>query len=76
MHTREQARAHILEVVTRSPNGRVRPVFLGRTVLSECDSPRETFRQALGDLIRARKLVYTYRDPCSFVETPPAEDLR
>ena len=76
MSTPDHVRSHILEVVTRAPNRRIRPVFLGRTLRRECHPSKAAVRKALGDLIRARKLVYTYRDPCSFVEIPPEGGAR
>ncbi len=68
-----QVKARILEIVSRTQKRRVRPVLLERALKRELEFTGKEFKQALNDLVKARRLVYTYRDPCSFLEIPAAE---
>ena len=66
------AKARILEIVSRTSNRRVRPVLLERALRREFGFTVKEFKRALYDLVKAHRLVYTYRDPCSFLEIPAA----
>ncbi len=48
----------------------MRPIALERLLRKEGPSSRQEIRKALNALVRSGSLVYTYRDPCSFVEIP------
>lgn len=66
----EQIRKEIMEMVTAAENQRQRPYSLVRTVSSDLGVPIFRVKKVLKDLLKERKLVFTYRDPCSFVEIP------
>ena len=73
MYPDEKIRAYLLDVVSRSPKHRIRPRNLEHAARDERGISRNSFRRALSALVGEKKLVYTYRDPCSFVEIPEVE---
>ena len=72
MHTIGQLKSRILDVVSRAPDRRIRPIDLERTIVGKGDSSKAVLKQALNALVEAAELIYTYRDPCSFLELPIA----
>jgi hypothetical protein len=73
MHTVERIQERILDLVASSPDRRIRPIDLERRVVEEGESSKQAVKLALDELVRAKRLVYTYRDPCSFLEIPVVE---
>ena len=73
MFTDQEVVSRILSVVSSAPNKRIRPIDLERVLLDEGAPSKETIKEALSGLMLAGELVYTYRDPCSFVELPAIE---
>ena len=74
-----QIRKKIMEVVTAAEDQRQRPHSLVMTVSSDLEVPIFRVKKVLENLLKERKLVFTYRDPCSFIELPlndPARDSR
>jgi len=65
-----QIKKKIMEMVTTAENQRQRPYSVVRTVSDDLRVPIFRVKRALEDLLKERKLVFTYRDPCSFVEIP------
>ena len=65
-----QIKKRIMEMVITAENQRQRPYSVLRTVSDRMEVPMFRVKKALEDLLKARKLVFTYRDPCSFVEIP------
>ena len=65
-----QIRKEIMEMVTAAENQRQRPYSLVRIVSSDLGVPIFRVKKVLEDLLKERKLLFTYRDPCSFVEIP------
>jgi hypothetical protein len=76
MSQSEQIRQRIMEMVTTAENQRQRPYSVVRTVSDNLGVPIFRVKRALEDLLKERKLVFTYRDPCSFVEMPINDMLR
>jgi hypothetical protein len=76
MRTHEQIEERILEVVSDQPNQRIRPVTLERELREELGISLHAIKAALNDLVQEESLVFTYRDPCSYVEIPVAESHR
>lgn len=74
MHTIGELKSRILDVVSKAPDRRIRPIDLERTIVGEGESSKTELKEALNALVEAQKLVYTYRDPCSFVEVPNVEN--
>jgi hypothetical protein len=70
MHASGQIKARILAIVSGTTNRRIRPLALERQVQDELEVSKAEIRTALLDLMRRERLVYTYRDPCSYVEIP------
>ena len=65
-----QIRKKIMEMITTAENQRQRPYSVLKTVSTNLGVPIFKVKRALEDLLKERKLVFTYRDPCSFVEIP------
>jgi DNA-binding GntR family transcriptional regulator len=66
----ESVKEHILTLVTEAEHQRLRPHELHEGLRRSLGASRVTIQRSLNDLIREGKLVFTYRDPCSYVETP------
>jgi hypothetical protein len=76
MNTREETRTKIMEIVSGALNQRIRPFELERKLEREHSLALSTIKHALRELVDARELVYTYRDPCTYVEIPVTESAR
>lgn len=76
MDTRKQIEDRILEIVSNQPNKRIRPITLERELREELRVPLHEIKEALNDLMEEESLVFTYRDPCSYVEVPTLESRR
>jgi hypothetical protein len=63
----------IMEIVTAAEDQRQRPFSVVKTVSDTLGVPIFRVKKALESLIKERRLVFTYRDPCSFVEIPIKE---
>jgi G:T-mismatch repair DNA endonuclease (very short patch repair protein) len=70
MSTYDDVKDRLLQLVVRAKDQRVRPHELEKMVESEFQLSRYTVSEALKDLVREGELVFTYRDPCSYVEFP------
>jgi hypothetical protein len=66
----EQIRKKIIEMITAAEDQRQRPHSVVMTVSSDLEIPIFRVKKVLENLVKERKLVFTYRDPCSFVEMP------
>ena len=71
-----QIRQKIMEMVIGAENQRQRPHSLVKTVSHNSGVPIFRVKKILENLIKERKLVFTYRDPCSFVEIPMTDISR
>ena len=65
-----QIKQKIMEMVTTAENQRQRPHSVVRTVSDILGVPIFRVKTVLEDLLKERRLVFTYRDPCSFIEIP------
>jgi len=70
MQTSGQIKARILAIVSGASKHRIRPIDLERTLLGEGEASKTAIKRALNELVQAKRVVYSYRDPCSFVEMP------
>ena len=70
MDQSERIREKIMEMVIAAKDQRQRPHSLVKTVSDNWGVPIFRVKKVLENLIKERKLVFTYRDPCSFVEIP------
>ena len=70
MDQSERIREKIMEMVIAAKDQRQRPYSLVKTVSDNSGVPIFRVKKVLENLIKERKLVFTYRDPCSFVEIP------
>jgi hypothetical protein len=73
INSNDRIQDHIMKMVAGSRNHRIRPRELEKTLSVEEEVPVSTIKKALRELIQKGKLVFTYRDPCSFVEIPAGE---
>jgi len=70
MNRFEQIKAEIMEMVFNSEYHRLRPHEIEKSLFLKMDVHSYTAKEALEELIKEGVLVYTYRDPCSYVEYP------
>ncbi len=76
MNLSERTKEQIMSLVSSSQDQRVRPFELERTLTKKFGIPLFSVKEALKDLIEEEKLVYTYQDPCSYVEISVAKNHR
>jgi hypothetical protein len=76
MRSNEKIKTLILSLVTGSMKQRLRPFTLEQTVMRKTGASLDEVKRALNELMREEELVYSYRDPCSYVEVPVIENLR
>ena len=65
-----EIKRQIMTLVSEAENQRRRPHELHESLLHSSGVSRSAIQQALNDLVREGNLVFTYRDPCSYVEIP------
>jgi len=73
MNAHEETRKRIMEAVWETPNRRIRPIDLEQKLKQEHGFAFSTIKNALKELVGEGALVFTYRDPCSYVEIPVEE---
>ena len=62
----------VVAMVREARNGRLRPHVVVNTIAHRAGVSRATAKLTMVGLISRGRLVYTYRDPCSFVELSSA----
>jgi len=60
----------LLDLVASSKNQRLRPSEAKRVLARELDISGLAVHEVVKDLVEEGDLVYSYRDPCSYVEIP------
>ena len=70
MDQTEEVKEKIMDLVACARNQRLRPHEVERTLLASLGVPGDTAKTALKELIEEERLVYSYHDPCSYVEIP------
>ena len=70
MDQAEEIKQKLMEMVIAAKDQRFRPCSLVKTVSENSRVPIFRVKKILENLLKERKLVFTYRDPCSFVEIP------
>jgi len=73
MNQRDQLIGEIMVMVSGARDQRLRPHEIQKALAAKYAVTLSTVKSALESLVEREKLVYTYRDPCSFVEIPCAE---
>jgi hypothetical protein len=73
MDAHEQARERIMGTVLGDPHQRIRPIDLEQKLEHEHGLARPAIKAILKELVDEGELVFTYRDPCSYVEIPVEE---
>ena len=71
MFVNEDIKERIMNFVGHATDNRMRPIELHRKLLQQPGLGLYTIKLACKELVDEGKLVYTYRDPCSYVEIPP-----
>jgi len=70
MNEYEMHRERVMELVGSAPNQRMRPNDLKRQLAQESGPSMYVVNEIIKDLVEDEDLVYTYRDPYSYVEIP------
>lgn len=70
MTEHEQMKDKLLDLVASSPNQRLRPIDAEQVVAKEFDMSTSAINEVVKELVEDGDLVYTYRDPCSYLEIP------
>jgi hypothetical protein len=68
----ELIKEKIMEMVAEEGRQRLRPHQIEKAIREQMGGGPLPVKKALADLVHEQRLVYTYRDPCSFVEIPSA----
>jgi len=70
---RDQLIGEIMVMVSGARDQRLRPHEIQKVLAVKYAVPLSSVKRALESLVEREKLVFTYRDPCSFVEIPCAD---
>ena len=73
MNAHEETKERIMEAVSGAPDQRIRPIDLERKLKKEHGLAPAALKDVLKELMGEEELVFTYRDPCNYVEIPAAE---
>lgn len=71
----DRLKEEIVALISAAPNQRLRPHEVGKGLAHKLEISRHTVREAIRTLTVEGRLVFTYRDPCSFVEVTPLGEL-
>ena len=63
-------RERLMDLVAAAQNHRMQPGKLGQRLAQEAGFSAQTARELIKKMIEDGDLVYSYRDPCSYVEIP------
>jgi len=63
-------------IVSSAKNKRIRPFELEKMLSKKFGISVVPVKEALKDLVLDEKLVFTYQDPCSYIEIPVIESHR
>jgi hypothetical protein len=74
MNAHEETKERIMEAVWGAQNQRIRPIDLEKKLEQEHGLAPSTIKGELKELVDEGELVFTYRDPCSYVEIPVEEN--
>lgn len=66
----EQLKESLMEMVSSSRHQRLRPTDAKQALAREMGLSTFSVNEALKALVEEGELVYSYRDPCSYVEIP------
>ena len=73
MNETEQIEKEILMLVSFSKEQRLRPNAVEKELVRKLGISLSRIKLVLNDLVKKRELVYTYRDPYSYLEIPRLE---
>jgi len=73
MIQREKLIGEIMVMVSSAREHRLRPHEIQKVLAKKFSIPLSTVKNALAELVARARLVFTYRDPCSYVEIPDHE---
>lgn len=65
-----QMRNHILDMIADAKEQRFRPIELKRILENKYQYSMFSVQKTLNDMVRNGDLIFTYRDPCNYVEIP------
>ena len=73
----QRLKDEVLALVSGAPNQRLRPHEVGKGLAHKLGVSMRTVQEAVKDLAKDGQLVFTYRDPTSYIEIPaPSESTR
>jgi hypothetical protein len=72
----EQIKEDIYDIVMHSEHMRIRSNDLEKGVSHKYGMHRYVVAEVLKDMLEEERLVFSYRDPCSYVEIPPTKPQR
>jgi hypothetical protein len=70
MNGYETQKERIMELVASAPNQRIRPSGISRQLAREMGTSSDVVNKIIKEMVDEEELVYTYRDPCSYLEMP------
>ena len=70
MNEYKMQRERVMELVGSAPNQRMRPNELTQQLAHESGLSANEVNEIIKDLVEEEDLVFTFRDPCSYVEIP------
>jgi len=73
MIQRGQLAGEIMVMVSGASEQRLRPHEIQKAISLKYAVPLSMVKHVLNELVASEKLVFTYRDPCNYVEIPIAE---
>ncbi len=73
MKQREQLAGEIMVMVSSARAQRLRPHEIQKALSAKFSVPLSTVKDVLNELVAGARLVFTYRDPCNYVEIPCTE---
>jgi bacterioferritin (cytochrome b1) len=70
MEHSEQMRKRILDLIGEAKEQRLRPIEVKKTLEEKFQYSMFSVQKALKEMVSNGDLVFTYRDPCNYVEIP------
>jgi hypothetical protein len=73
MNRKDQLAGEIMVMVSSAREQRLRPHEIQKELSTKFSVPLSMVKDVLKELVEGERLVFTYRDPCNYVEIPYTE---
>lgn len=73
MNKKDQLTGEIMVMISGAREQRLRPHEIQKALSTKFSVPQSMVQDVLKELVAKERLVFTYRDPCNFVEIPCTE---